>query len=189
MTISEKIYKMRVDLGLSQKEFAEKVGTSQSAINFWENGKRQPRMSQIKKIASAFKLPLYALTDDDFEIWDVSNEIENNRARFIDPSNPTKKPTKPFTTASNNERQQNSNDLNLNILMQKLNQNYALTSDEITFLKNQAIKRLGSELEKYYSQLNTVGQQKADEQIDRLLEQLELLTKIPEYRKNPDDTE
>ena len=33
--------------------------------------------------------------------------------------------------------------------------------------------------------LNVEGQKKADEQIDRAIEQVELLTKIPEYQKKP----
>ena len=170
MTINEKIYKMRIDLGLSQKEFAEKVGTSQSAINFWENGKRQPRMSQIKKIASALKLPLYALTDDDFEIWDLSNELENNRARFIDPANPTKKPTKRFTTSANNKH----------TLYVDIDWEHPLTI---------ALKKLENNIRKNYELLNEEGQKEADKQMELANRQIELLTKIPEYRKEPDDTE
>ena len=46
--------------------------------------------------------------------------------------------------------------------------------------------RLGPVLNKFYSQLNRAGREKADEQIDRLIDQLELLTKIPEYQKDPE---
>lgn len=63
MTIGEKIYALRKELGLSQKDFAEKVGTSQSAINYWENGKRQPRLEQIQKIVSALNIPLHEFLD------------------------------------------------------------------------------------------------------------------------------
>ena len=170
MTINEKIYKMRIDLGLSQKEFAEKVGTSQSAINFWENGKRQPRMSQIKKIASALSLPLYALTDDDFEIWDLSNELENNRTRFIDPSNPTKRPTKRFTTSTNNKH----------TIYDNIDWEHPLTI---------SLKKLEDDIRKNYELLNKEGQIEADKQMELVNRQIELLTKIPEYRKKSDDTE
>ena len=47
---------------------------------------------------------------------------------------------------------------------------------------NEHFKRLQEILE----QLNEPGQEKADEQIDRLIDQLELLTKIPEYQKDPE---
>ena len=61
MTIAEKLYKLRNDTGLSQKEFADKIGASQSAVNYWENGNRQPRIAQIKKIAKAFDIALHIL--------------------------------------------------------------------------------------------------------------------------------
>ena len=72
MTIAEKLYKLRSDSGLSQQAFAEKVGVSQSAINYWENGDRQPRTSQIKKIAQKLDIALYILLDDSYELPDTN---------------------------------------------------------------------------------------------------------------------
>lgn len=65
MTIAEKIYKIRTGLNLSQKEFAEKIGASQSAINYWENGKRQPRLEQLQKIADTLNIDIGMLLFDD----------------------------------------------------------------------------------------------------------------------------
>ncbi|MBC8522166.1 MAG: helix-turn-helix transcriptional regulator, partial [Methanomicrobia archaeon] len=39
---NENIKRLRTDLGLSQREFAEKIGTSQKTVWFWESGKSQP---------------------------------------------------------------------------------------------------------------------------------------------------
>lgn len=61
MTIAEKIYLLRSKHGLSQKEFAERVDASQSAVNYWENGKRAPKLVQLQKIASAFSITLDSL--------------------------------------------------------------------------------------------------------------------------------
>lgn len=44
-------------------------------------------------------------------------------------------------------------------------------------------KNFGESLQEYYQALNDEGQKKADEQLDRALEQIEMLTKIPEYQK------
>lgn len=197
MTINEKLYKIRTDLGLSQKEFADKVGTSQSAINYWENGKRQPRMAQIKKIASAFKLPLYALTDDDFEIWDLSNELENNKARFINPTNPTKRLGR-FTAPSNNDRhkidiQQTVKILNenhFNHLLQKEDAGEELTQEEKEYKEaflEEAFKELTNKFAEYYFKLNKEGQKKADKEIKRTLEFLMLISQVPEYQSGADD--
>lgn len=166
MTINEKLYKIRTDLGLSQKEFADKVGTSQSAINYWENGKRQPRMAQIKKIASAFKLPLYALTDDDFEIWDLSNEPENNRVQFINPANPTKRPTGSFTAPAKPQ----------------------FYSSEQEEQLPAHFKKLADSIRKSYRLLNAEGKKEAVKQVELADRQIELLTEIPKYRK-PDNEE
>lgn len=65
MTIGEKIYKIRTDMGLTQKDFAEKVGVSQSAINFWENGKRQPRLLQLNQMADALNISTFDLIDEE----------------------------------------------------------------------------------------------------------------------------
>lgn len=58
MTIGEKIYNFRKGLNLTQKDFAKQAGVAQSAVNYWENGKRQPRIEQLQKIAAAFNIPL-----------------------------------------------------------------------------------------------------------------------------------
>ncbi len=43
----------RINRGLSQKEFAEKCGVSESTANAWEQGKRYPspnKLSQIEQV-------------------------------------------------------------------------------------------------------------------------------------------
>ena len=61
MNLSELIKKIRVNAGLSRKEFAQKVGASQAAVTYWETGKRQPRLDQLEKIANAFSI----------DVWDM----------------------------------------------------------------------------------------------------------------------
>lgn len=64
-----------------------------------------------------------------------------------------------------------------NTYFQTFNERWELAKERM----NGHLKRLQAVLE----QLNESGQEKADEQIDRLIDQLELLTKIPEYQKDP----
>lgn len=64
MTIGEKIYKLRTSTGLSQKEFAQLIDASQTAVNFWENGKRQPKLEQLQKISDHFNITLESLLND-----------------------------------------------------------------------------------------------------------------------------
>ena len=74
MTIGEKIYKIRNEMGLTQKEFAKIAGVSQSAINFWENGKRQPRLEQLNKLASALNIPISTFIDEHL-VEDIAENI------------------------------------------------------------------------------------------------------------------
>lgn len=40
---AEQFLKIRETLGLNQKELAERLGVTQTAISYWETGKRRPR--------------------------------------------------------------------------------------------------------------------------------------------------
>lgn len=80
-------------------------------------------------------------------------------------------------------------DFRFNELMLKLDRGEELTPEEINFKSaylERCLKKVGYIFAKFYSMLNAEGQKKADEQIDRAIEQVELLTKIPEYQKKPD---
>ena len=69
MTIGEKIYKIRTSNELSQKDFAKLINASQTSVNFWESGKRQPKIEQLKKISEVFSIPQSYLLD-----WEESKK-------------------------------------------------------------------------------------------------------------------
>ena len=56
--IAEKVTERRVGLGYSQRELAELVGTTQSAIARLERGGRPPRIDTLLKIAEALDCEL-----------------------------------------------------------------------------------------------------------------------------------
>ena len=45
------IAKIRYEKGISQRELADKIGITDSAICQYENGKRSPNIQTLKKIA------------------------------------------------------------------------------------------------------------------------------------------
>lgn len=206
MTIAEKLYKLRNDTGLSQKEFADKIGASQSAVNYWENGNRQPRITQIKKIAKAFDIALYILLDDRYELPDITSEAYKNRARFSNEAE-METPPKPFTMPRQDRTEQEAPELKLrtndgvydyerldeleyNGIILKLGRGVELSPQEIRFkaaYEERELKKIGNIFAKFYTLLNEQGRKKADEQIARALEAIELLTKVPEYQKKQDD--
>ncbi|MBR9954460.1 helix-turn-helix transcriptional regulator [Eubacteriaceae bacterium Marseille-Q4139] len=206
MTIAEKLYKLRNDTGLSQKEFADKIGASQSAVNYWENGNRQPRIAQIKKIAKAFDIALYILLDDSYELPNITSEAYQNSARFSGDIEMEKPPAR-FTMPRLNHSDQEEPELKLRTndgiynyehfdeleykgILLKLERGIKLSPQEIKFkadYEERELKKIGEIFAKFYALLNEKGRKKADEQIARVLEAIETLTKVPEYQKKPDD--
>ena len=52
--LSEKIKDLRIAMGLSQPQLAEKVGVSKAVISFCENGVNEPKARYIKALALFF---------------------------------------------------------------------------------------------------------------------------------------
>lgn len=232
MTIGEKIRKLRLYTGLTQRALGELSGTSETTIKQYELGKRQPRIEQLKKIAKVFDFPLYLLLDDNFELENV--ELEMKRARPVNSYEITE-PPKPFTvplSSRNNydgsirvntdtERERLDEEAQKIIIkqasgeeitaeeVQKVSDYIARTREdynklsknikncakiidryltENTQMPEEIVQVLKENLQKltdmtptmpdFYENLNDIGRKKAAEQID-------MLTKIPEYQKKP----
>lgn len=65
MTIGDKIRHYRNKMGLTQKKLGELSGTSERTIQQYEGGKRQPRLEQLKKIATALNTPIVDLFESE----------------------------------------------------------------------------------------------------------------------------
>ncbi len=154
----------------------------------------------------------YASSSEEFDKLQDAKQIELERKRAKPfKLNETEEPLKPFTRPlqssydkPNENHQDNSLNLHANMrgidweqlddfrfdeLMLKLDRGEELTPAEINFKSaylERCLKKIGHIFAKFYSMLNVEGQKKADEQIDHAIEQVELLTKIPEYQKKPD---
>lgn len=144
MTIGEKIRKIRKENGLTQKQLGEKLGVSYQMIAQYENGKRNPKIDTIEKIADALEVSKNSFYDNFTQL----EKGEMVKSDLID-------------------------------IIKKLN----LEVERITDKDGNIEKALTKSVEKkreyicLYDQLNSNGQDKA-------IEQVELLTKIPEYRKD-----
>lgn len=58
MNVGKNIRNLRLEHDMSMKEFAEKLGTTDSAICRWENGKAKLPVDMAIKIADLFRIPL-----------------------------------------------------------------------------------------------------------------------------------
>ena len=63
----QRIKELRIESGLTQKELAEKLETTNSAVCDWEKGRTQPDLETLKQIAQFFSVStdyLLGLSDD-----------------------------------------------------------------------------------------------------------------------------
>lgn len=201
-----RLKKLRSDSKLTQKQLADKLSVSQNAVYNWENGKREPNLDMMKKIAKVFDIALYILLDDTYPLPDITSEAWKTRAR-VHGDTEMETPPKPFTMPRQDRTEQEAPELKLRIndgiynyehldeleyngIILKLGRGVELSPQEIKFkaaYEERELKKIGNIFAKFYTLLNEQGRKKADEQIARALEAIELLTKVPEYQKKQDD--
>lgn len=66
-TFCKRIKELRIESGLTQKELAAKLQTSNSAVCDWEKGRTQPDLQMLVRIAELFNVQtdyLLGLSDD-----------------------------------------------------------------------------------------------------------------------------
>ena len=61
MLISERIFELLTEKGISQKEFAERTGISQSTISDWKRKKTNPASDKIMLICDVLNITPYEL--------------------------------------------------------------------------------------------------------------------------------
>lgn len=74
MRSSEKIKNSRLQAGLTQKELAKRLGTSQQNIAQYESGKRIPKIETLQKIANALNVSVNELRSDNEIMLEKLNE-------------------------------------------------------------------------------------------------------------------
>lgn len=70
MEVGKKIKRFRTAFGLSQKELAQRAGMSEPAIRNYELGNRTPSEKQLKKIADALGISIFAISDPNLENYE-----------------------------------------------------------------------------------------------------------------------
>ena len=69
MEVGKKIKRFRTAFGLSQKELAQRAGMSEPAIRNYELGNRTPSEKQLKKIADALGISMFAISNPNLESY------------------------------------------------------------------------------------------------------------------------
>ncbi len=79
MEVGQKIKALRIDCGLTQEEFANKIFVSRDLISKWENGTRRPDYKTVKKIAEIFSVTEEEITEkNEILINELSDCIPEN---------------------------------------------------------------------------------------------------------------
>ena len=55
-TFSQRLRELRLEKGLSMKQLANKINTTDAAISNWENGINEPKISYVISIAKFFNV-------------------------------------------------------------------------------------------------------------------------------------
>ena len=77
--LSEKIYALRRQNGLSQERLAEKIGVSRQAISKWETGAATPELDKLRALCFCFGVTLDELTGD-AALSDTNSEQAHTQA-------------------------------------------------------------------------------------------------------------
>lgn len=78
--VNEAIKYWRKKRGLTQKQLGEKLGVSYQAICFYEKGKRNPKIENIKRIAEALEIPVSYIIKLETNELECLEEFEDKRA-------------------------------------------------------------------------------------------------------------
>ena len=184
--IGARIRKTRQYRKMTQQNLADKMEVSQTAIALWEKGSRSIPLEAIEEMAEHLCVSAGYLLFGTKDTMDDIPENSNNNNLVID------------TEIDKNHP--------FNIIQKKINNGEKLTQEEIhlynrhlkqsTDATMQSLKKFGdilrSAYSEYYELLNEKGKIEADKIIDKATkqaqeqseEQVKLLTKIPEYRKD-----
>lgn len=52
--LAKRIYELRKEMKISQKELAKQIGATQKAVDFWEKGINEPKATYIINLAKFF---------------------------------------------------------------------------------------------------------------------------------------
>lgn len=88
--VSGTLKKLRTEHNMTQQELAERLNVSQSAVYYWENGKREPNLDMLFKISDVFHvgvdeligLPEAPETLSAEEIQQLAEESNQENHRF-----------------------------------------------------------------------------------------------------------
>ena len=82
--LSEKVYKLRKNSGLSQEKLAEQLDVSRQAISKWESGTAVPESEKLIAISNFFGVSVdYLLKDEDVDTTKKADSSVEEKSKMI----------------------------------------------------------------------------------------------------------
>lgn len=168
-TLGERLKEERKKRGITQSAMAEILGLTRSAYSLYESGRREPNITTLKNIAATLNTTTDNLLGESLLFEELSEVIEKQEIVFnkLSDKNTTQEEAKKLISE-------------LRTLIDKEDfldrRNDFLTHREQTSI---SCRENQKKILTAFDLLNISGQNKA-------IEQVEMLTKIPEYQKSPD---
>ena len=82
MKLSEKLYKLRKERGLSQEQLADALGVSRQAISKWEGGAAIPEVEKLLALSKYFGVTADYLLNDELDTCEANPAREAKRTRL-----------------------------------------------------------------------------------------------------------
>ena len=82
--LSEKLYKLRKNSGLSQEQLAEQLNVSRQAISKWEQGTAVPESEKLITISNYFGVTVdYLLKEDTADTTNTTAEVKEEKTKMM----------------------------------------------------------------------------------------------------------
>ena len=82
--LSEKLYKLRKNSGLSQEQLAEQLNVSRQAISKWEQGTAVPESEKLIAISNYFDVTVdYLLKEDAVDTTNATAEVMGEKPKMM----------------------------------------------------------------------------------------------------------
>lgn len=164
MNIGHKIKEIRMQKGITQKELAQKLKTSQQNLAQYENGKRNPKIQTLTKIADALEVPLSSLYEDNkTPLYNLSSHTRTHVSETITPYS-SDSPNGTMDTHGNSAlSRKDEKDIakDLNTIMQKLrNGEDGPVSFEGTDIPAEDLELFAGQIELMLRRLKTINKEK-----------------------------
>lgn len=170
--IGSRIKEARKNANLTQKDLANRLNLqSYQIIGQYESGARKPKWERLKEIAKILDVnPKYLSGESDRPKGSFCIRKKDGSKEYVDTTRFFHSVGKISLEKYEQKYDKNISDILMNQIKQEI-----YSKDQQEFMNHRE-----TEILKVMKALNDKGQDKA-------IEQVELLTKIPEYRKSPEE--